>query len=66
MTSLEKKIGVERVIKHMCSYGECEECEFFNPKDETDGTYWCGIRDEDGNIPHTTEWDMDSAMLGKE
>ena len=63
MTALEKKIGVARVLHHMCSYGECEDCEFFNPNDETDGTYWCGIRDMNGNIPYNEEWDMHSAMI---
>lgn len=63
MTSLEKKIGVKKVICKMCSYGECENCEFFHPNDTTDGTYWCGIRDKDGNIPFHQEWDMNSAMI---
>lgn len=63
MTALEKKIGVRNALHHICCYGECEDCEFFNPNDETDGEHWCGIRDMNGNIPYNEKWDINSAMI---
>lgn len=63
MTSLEKKIGVRNALHRMCSYSDCDGCEFFNPDDESDGMYWCGIRDINGNVPSDEKWDMNTAMI---
>lgn len=57
-----KKQMIGECINHRCAYGECDECEFFNPKDSTDGDYFCAIRDDMGNIPYYREWDMESAL----
>ena len=63
MTALEKNLVVEKIIHEHCSYGECVECGFFNPNDDTDGTYFCHARDLNGNIPYSEKWHMGSAML---
>lgn len=58
----DKKQMLGECIYHRCSYGECDECEFFNEWDDTDGDYFCAIRDKDGNIPYYQNWDMNSAL----
>ena len=64
MTALEKKIQVKDVLYHMCAYDEgCQICRFFNPEDNTDGDFFCTIRDNAKRIPTDENWNMDSAML---
>ena len=64
MTSLEKEIKVKEVLSYNCGYGDgCEECEFFNPDDTTDGEFFCAIRDSKNLIPFDDGWDMNSAMI---
>lgn len=63
MTTLEKKVGVRNTLRNACGYMGCEDCEFFDPNDTTDGEYWCGIRDVNENIPFHENWDMNSAMI---
>lgn len=59
----EIKTMLKDCITEVCAYGECEECQFFNSKDTTDGDYFCAIRDEMGAIPYYREWDIKSALL---
>ena len=63
MTSLEKQKKVKNVIQRMCDYSECPECEFYKQEDDTDGEFYCAIRDHDKKVPYYTEWDMSSAMI---
>ncbi|MDY5986773.1 hypothetical protein [Sporofaciens sp. SGI.106] len=63
MTSLDKQIRVKNVIQHMCDYIECPECEFYRPEDDTDGNFYCAIRDYDKRVPYQKDWDMRSAMV---
>lgn len=64
MTSLEKQIQVRDVLYHMCIYDEgCSECRFFKPEDDTDGDFFCAIRDDKKHIPTDENWNMNSAML---
>ena len=64
MTALEKQNKVKAVLSRMCGYGDgCPECEFFKLEDETDGEFWCAIRDKEKLIPFDDEWDMNSAMV---
>lgn len=63
MTSLEKQNAVRSVLCDMCGYGDgCPDCRFFDPGDETDGRYWCAIRDHKGRIPFGDGWDMTTAI----
>lgn len=57
-----KKYKLRKVIVKMCSYSGCDECEFFEPEDDTDGEYFCDIRDKDNKIPYHNGWDMESAL----
>lgn len=64
MTSLEKQRKVKEVLYLNCGYGNgCEDCDFFNPEDYTDGEFFCAIRDKEHLIPFDDEWDMNSAMI---
>ncbi len=64
MTALEKQDKTRAVLRHNCIYGDgCPECDFFNPEDETDGEFFCSIRDSKKLIPFDDEWDMSSAMI---
>ena len=62
MTALEKQSKLKEVLYRMCGNG-CLECDFFDPDDETDGEFWCSIRDKENLIPYDDEWDMTSAMI---
>lgn len=63
MTSLEKRTKVKECIQDFCEYNGCVDCTFFDPKDDTDGRYFCCIRDKEKRIPATWNWDMNSAMI---
>ena len=63
MTGLEKSIAVKNLVREACSCSACVDCQFFNPEDETDGNYWCFLRDAEGRIPYRHDWHMESAML---
>lgn len=64
MTALEKQNKVKEVLYRMCGYGDgCPDCDFFKPKDKTDGEFWCAIRDSKKLIPFDDDWDMNSAMI---
>ena len=64
MTRLEKQREVKDVLYHMCAYGDgCSDCRFFNPEDDTDGDYFCAIRDHEERIPTDDAWCMQTAML---
>ena len=62
MTREEKQNGIKSAIKDMCWCGECDECEFFDPEDRTDGEHWCAVRDNEGRVPYKSKWDMESAI----
>ena len=59
----EIKFMLKDCIYSKCLMSDCEECEFFNPKDTTDGIYFCAIRDEMGAIPYFREWRIESAFM---
>lgn len=64
MTALEKQVKVREMLFRNCGYGNgCSDCEFFKPEDETDGDFFCAIRDSNKLIPYDDEWDMASAMI---
>ena len=64
MTGLEKQEKTKEVLRRNCIYGDgCSECEFFKPEDNTDGEFFCAIRDSKKLIPFDDEWDMASAMV---
>lgn len=64
MTVLEKQIKVRNVLYRMCGYSDgCPDCDFFKPEDETDGEFFCAIRDSKKLIPFDNEWDIASAMI---
>ncbi len=53
MTVLEKQAKAKEVLRRNCIYGDgCPECEFFKPEDDTDGEFFCAIRDLK-NLSHT-------------
>jgi hypothetical protein len=56
---------VKKCIYEKCFLGECDGCIFFDEWDETDGEYFCAIRDNNGNIPYHTKWDIESALKEK-
>lgn len=62
MTAKEKQKNLSKHIIRMCSHSDCNECDFFEPEDTTDGEYFCAIRDKDENVPYYMGWDMRSAM----
>ena len=62
MTALEKQNMVKNSLQRLCKHTDCEDCEFFNPDDKTDGFLWCAIRDKDRKPPSYKTWDMESAM----
>lgn len=37
--------------------------QFFNPKDDTDGEYFCAIRDSENRMPFENGWDVASGMI---
>lgn len=49
----------------MCEYGDCDDCEFFEPTDDTDGDFFCAIRDKQEEVPFRVGWDMESAFMRK-
>lgn len=64
MTALEKQLKVKEALYRMCGCSEgCPYCDFFKPEDETDGEFYCAIRDSNKLIPFDDEWDMESAMI---
>lgn len=64
MTALEKQEKVRELIFRNCGYGGgCPECEFFRPEDDTDGEFFCAIRDSEKRIPYDDKWDMAGAMI---
>ena len=66
MTALEKQIQVKDVLYYMCGYEQgCPDCRFFNPEDDTDGHFFCHIRDDKGYIPFNEDWNMNTAMIGR-
>lgn len=65
MTAFEKQKQVKDVLQCMCIYDSmgCPSCRFFHPDDDTDGEYFCAIRDYKGNLPCDGDcWNMESAM----
>lgn len=66
MTALEKQGKVKEILSRMCWYSDgCPNCNFFKPEDETDGEFFCAIRDSKKLVPFDDEWDMESAMIGE-
>ena len=64
MTALEKQKKAKEILFRICRYhDDCHECRCFKPKDETDGDFFCAIRDSNGLIPFDDEWDMADAMI---
>jgi hypothetical protein len=63
MNCLEKNVILRKIVQEHCSIGECDECGFFNPNDNTDGVHFCHARDADSNIPFYENWNMHTAML---
>lgn len=64
MTALEKQGKVREILIRNCGYGnDCLDCEFFKPEDETDGEFFCAIRDSKKLIPFNEGWDIASAMI---
>ena len=71
IVEVNKKVEVNEEIKCMlkdciyrrCCESNCDECEFFDKKDTTDGSYFCAIRDKKGNIPYWKDWDIESALM---
>lgn len=63
MTALEKQKKVKGLLHVICGGVECEDCILFKAEDDTDGEFFCAIRDKDKNIPADLQWDMDSAMI---
>ena len=63
MTELEKQKKVKALLHEMCGGMGCVDCIFFKPEDDTDGEFFCAIRDKDKNIPADPQWDMNSAMI---
>ena len=63
MTALEKQIKIKELLHVMCGGTGCEDCILFKPEDDTDGEFFCAIRDKDKNIPADLQWDMGSAMI---
>lgn len=64
MTALEKQVKVKEVLSRNCGlYGKCNYCDFFKNEDNTDGIYFCMIRDSENRAPFEDEWDMASAMI---
>lgn len=66
MKKLEKELVVKEIIKEHCSLGQCDECGFFNPNDDTDGMHFCHARDVHGLVPYDEKWHMGTAMLSSE
>lgn len=65
MTALEKQCKVKEVLSRMCEYVDwCPDCDFFKPEDDTDGEFYCAIRDSKKLIPFDDEWDIASAVIG--
>lgn len=62
MTKQKIRENTKDLVQHECSISGCGECHYFEPEDDTDGEYFCGIRDKDNKIPYYTDWDMSSAM----
>lgn len=62
MMAVEKQNMVKNALQRLCKHTDCEDCEFFNPDDKTDGFLWCAIRDKDRKPPSYKTWDMESAM----
>lgn len=64
MTALEKQCKVKEVLSRMCRYGDgCPDCNFFKSEDDTDGEFFCAIRDSKKLIPFDNDWDINSAMI---
>jgi len=64
MTALEKQVKVKEVLSRQCGwYGKCHYCDFFANEDNTDGEYFCMIRDSEKRVPFQHGWDIESAMI---
>lgn len=62
MTYKEKMQSLEDHMCNYCSYNPCDECEFFEPEDDTDGNYFCGIRDNNKKIPFHKGWNVNEGL----
>lgn len=62
MTQEEKMKALEKALDNKCSYGDCVDCEFFEPEDATDGDNFCGIRDKKDRVPYHKGWNMKEAL----
>ena len=61
----DKIQSLRNCLKNMCWYGDCDDCEFFEPTDDTDGDFFCAIRDKHEEVPFREGWDMSSAFMRK-
>lgn len=64
MDNHKREILIE-LISDNCVSG-CEDCSFFDPEDDTDGRYFCSIRDRKKRCPEDSEWDFESGMRENE
>ena len=62
MTQEEKMKALEKAVVRQCTYGECDGCKYFEPEDDSDGEYFCGIRDNEHRIPYHKRWNMKIAF----
>lgn len=62
---MSKQLMLRNHLRKMCEYGDCDDCEFFEPTDDTDGCFFCAIRDKHEEVPFRVGWDMESAFMRK-
>lgn len=62
MTFEEKMKALKDTLNNKCEYEYCDDCEFFDLEDDTDGDYFCGIRDNEHKIPCSKGWNMKIAL----
>lgn len=62
MTQKEKLKALSDALQYKCNCECCVDCNFFEPEDDTDGDYFCGIRDNTKKIPWKKGWNMKTAL----
>lgn len=64
MTTLEKIEQIKDFLQFECRYGDgCADCKFFDAEDDTDGDFFCAIRDRENRKPADFDWSIISALV---